>query len=458
MTEPKLIVIDVVGLTPDLLTHAPRISALAAEGFMAPMDGVLPGLTCSAQATMLTGVLPREHGIVGNGWYFRDLSEVWLWRQSNHLVQGPKLPDELAARTPPVTVAKMFWWYNMYSAATWSLTPRPEYPADGRKIPGVYSHPAELATRLQERLGRFPLFEFWGPTASINSTRWIVDATLAVLEESDPGLCLAYLPHLDYDLQRLGPQHAGIAAQVRAVDAEVGRLIDRARETGRSVIVVSEYGITAVDGAIEVNRALRQAGLLQVQQTSHGELLDAGASRAFAVADHQIAHVYVQDPRDLSETRRVVQGLDGVEAVWDREQQAEVGLDHPRSGELVALSARDRFFAYHYWQDEAQAPDFAPTVDIHRKPGYDPSELFFDPDQSLIKLKLGWKLLRKKLGFRVMMNAISLRPDLARGSHGRLPDRPEEAPVFIASDDRDATDQVAMTSVKERILRRLRSG
>jgi predicted AlkP superfamily pyrophosphatase or phosphodiesterase len=419
------------------------------------MDGVLPGVTCTAQATLLTGGLPRDHGVVANGWYFRELAEVALWRQSNHLVQGHQLFEELAQRSPPVTVANLFGWFNMYSAATWSVTPRPHYPADGRKIPDVYSEPPQLGVELTRRLGTFPLFQFWGPTASIASTSWIADAALEVIANYDPDFAFVYLPHLDYDLQRYGPKDPSIQDQVAAVDNEAGKLIAVAEATGREVVVLSEYGITEVRGAVALNRVLRQQGLLAVRDTPFGELLDAGASRAFAVADHQIAHVYVKSPADLAAVRQLLARTDGVDLVLDDEGKRKHGLDHPRSGGLVAVSAPDRFFAYHYWLDDAKAPDFARTVDIHRKPGYDPSELLFDPDARALKLKLAWTLLKKKLGFRYLMKAISLKPDLVRGSHGRLPARSEEAPLFISSSRRDACERVAMTSVKGRLLERL---
>ncbi len=456
MANRKLLVIDVVGLTLDLLPHAPRLAALAKEGFVAPMDGVLPAVTCTAQATLLTGALPRTHGIVANGWYFRDLAEVWLWRQSNHLVQGDKLLAELAVATPPTTTANLFWWFNLHSGATQSLTPRPLYPADGRKIPDCQSDPPSLRDELTAELGTFPLFHFWGPTASILSTRWIAEAAKRVLLRSDPDLALVYLPHLDYDLQRFGPADARIPAQVAAVDAEAGKLIDVARAQGRSVVVVSEYGIDAVTGAVAINRVLRHDGYLSVRTTPFGELLDPGGSRAFAVADHQVAHVYVRRAVDVAAVKVLLERTAGIDRVLDAEGKRAAGLDHERSGELVAISARDRFFAYHYWFDDALAPDFAPTVDIHRKPGYDPSELFFSPGDRFLKLKLAATLLKKKLGFRYLMKAISLDPGLARGSHGRLPERPETAPLFLSSERFDAAERVAMTSVKARLLARLR--
>jgi predicted AlkP superfamily pyrophosphatase or phosphodiesterase len=447
-----LVVIDVVGLTLADLPHAPRISALAAEGFAAPLRTVLPAVTCSVQSTLLTGLLPAGHGVVGNGWYFRDLAQVLFWRQSNHLVHGEKVYEEAKRRDPRFTCAKLFWWFNMYSAADVAVTPRPAYPADGRKIPDVYTRPASLARELQGELGAFPLFQFWGPGAGIASTRWIVDSSIRCIERFAPTLTLVYLPHLDYDHQRHGPGHPRSRAAVAEVDREAGRLIDAARGRGAEVVVLSEYGIVPVGRAVLLNRALRAAGLLEVQETMHGELLDAGASRAFAVVDHQVAHVYVADPRDEPAVAGLLQSLPGVAACARGAERADLGLDHARAGEIVCLSERDSWFAYPYWIDEAARPDFATTVDIHRKPGYDPVELFIDPRIRAPGLTIAAKLLRKKLGFRYLMDVISTDPSLVKGSHGLLPASPGEGPVYVASARSDAADAVAATDVKRRIL------
>ncbi|MCT4370486.1 alkaline phosphatase family protein [Yangia mangrovi] len=435
---PTLVIL-VVGLTPKLVGQfTPNIAALAARGALRPLETVTPAVTCTVQATLATGLPPSGHGAVANGWYFRDLKEVLLWRQPNSLLEGEKIWDAGKARDASFTCAKMFWWYNMYSTADYSATPRPMYPADGRKIPDHYAHPPELHDELDAKLGRFPLFTFWGPTASINSSAWITDATLHVMETRQPTLTLTYLPHLDYDLQKFGPdlQHPEVQQSLRDIDALVGKLVAAADAEGRRVLVVSEYGITPVTDAIHINRALREAGLIAVRPEEHGrEILDAGASAAFAMSDHQLAHVYVNDLSRLSEVKALVEGLDGVEAVWDEEGKRANGLDHPRSGELVAISKPDRWFSYYYWLDEAKAPDFAPTVDIHRKPGYDPVELFLDPDLRSPKLAAGWKLAKRKLGFRQMLDLISpSRTDLVRGSHGRLTDDPGDGPLVISSE------------------------
>lgn len=451
-----LLVLNVVGLTPALLPHTPRIAAVGRDGFTAPLGTVLPAVTCSAQATILTGRLPREHGIVANGWYFRDLAEIWLWRQSNRLVgcEDDKIWNAGRRRFgADFTTAKMFWWYNMYAQVDWSVTPRPVYPADGRKLPSIYTEPPALKDTLQGALGTFPLFNFWGPTADIRSSAWIARATRSVMEARRPALTLCYLPHLDYDLQRFGPDGPEAKRACAEIDAVAGELIDWARGAGYTVVVLSEYGITPCTDAVHINRVLREAGLLRAQVVDTGwELLDAGASDAFAVADHQIAHVYVRDPARLSAVKTLLEAVDGVDRVLDREAQAAYGLDHERAGELVCIAAPERWFSYYYWLDPQRMPDFARTVDIHRKPGYDPAELLLDREIVLPKVKIGATLLKKIMGFRYYMKVIGLDSRVVRGTHGRLPAHDDAGPVFLCSDPRPARDRLAMTEVRDLLL------
>jgi predicted AlkP superfamily pyrophosphatase or phosphodiesterase len=435
--QPTLVIL-VVGLSPALVgEHTPHLKKLASDGALRPLNTVTPAVTCTAQSTLVTGLMPSGHGAVANGWYFRDLSEVWLWRQSNRLVAGEKIWEAAKARNPDFTCAKMFWWYNMYSSADWSATPRPMYPADGRKIPDHYAEPPELHDELDRKLGQFPLFTFWGPVADISSSDWIAKATLHVMATRKPTLALTYLPHLDYNLQRLGPDldHPRLQEDLREIDTCCGELIDAAEKEGRRIVVVSEYGITPVTDAVHINRTLREAGMIRVRPEEFGrEILDAGASAAFAVADHQIAHVYVKDAARIQEVKQLIERLDGVEQVLDDDGKRAFGLDHPNSGELVAISRPDRWFSYYYWLDDDVAPDFARTVDIHRKPGYDPVELFFDPAISNPKLAAGWRLAKRKLGMRSLMDVISLKDtQLVKGSHGRLTDDPDHGPLVITS-------------------------
>lgn len=450
-------VINAVGLTHEMLgENTPNISRLLETGFSRPMATVLPAVTCSVQATLLTGLMPAKHGIVANGWYFRDLAEVMFWKQSNHLISGERVYQTARSREPSHTTAKMFWWYNMYADVQWSVTPRPSYPADGRKVPDIYSEPPGIRDELQSKLGNFPLFNFWGPTADIRSSAWIADASVDVFQRFQPSMLLVYLPHLDYNLQRLGPDDPRIPADIRLVDREAGKLIDAARNADADVVVLSEYGITQVNQPIHINRALRQAGMLSVRREPLGwETLDCGASKAFAVADHQVAHVYVKRAIDVPQTKRLLERLDGVERVLDRDAQRIAGIDHERSGELVCVSSRDAWFTYYFWEDDRLAPDYARTVDIHRKPGYDPVELFVDPAIRFPRLRVAHRLARKLLGFRYYMDMIGLDAGLVRGSHGRLPDEnrlEQDGPVFICSSKRLERDELHAIDVRNLLL------
>ena len=422
MLEPRpLLLVDVVGLTPALLgENTPHINALLGRGRMAGMQPVFPAVTTTVQSSMLTGLPPSGHGIVGNGWYFRDQAEVRFWLQPNALVQGEKVWDVLARELPGFRCSQLFWWYNMYADVGASITPRPHYPPTGARN-SASTPPRRPAPGDRAAHRHLPLPALLGPAAGIGSSRWIVDCAMAEFEINRPHLQLVYLPHLDYDLQRLGPTHPGIAAEVRAIDAEVGRLLAFAQERGAAVMLVSEYGIEAVERSVSINRLLRADGWLQVRQSLDWELLDPGASAAFAVADHQVAHIYLRRGQDLPRVRRLLECEPGIERVLDRVEQRAWQLEHPRSGDLVAIAAPGHWFDYQYWFDDHKAPDFARTVDIHRKPGYDPLELFIDPAITLPKLRVARRLLRKKLGFRYYMDLIPLDTRLVRGSHGRLP-------------------------------------
>ncbi|MEL7237348.1 MAG: nucleotide pyrophosphatase/phosphodiesterase family protein [Planctomycetota bacterium] len=419
---PRTLVLNIVGLSKNLIgPHTPRLRAFADEHGCAFIDAALPAVTCTAQTNYLTGKLPREHGIVGNGWYFRETAEVRLWQQADALVQTPRLWDELKSHGK--TTANLFWWYAMYCGADAAVTPRPMYPADGRKVPDVWTHPPVLRDALQQQLGRFPLFKFWGPMAGIESTRWIAETVSRVPAD----LQLVYLPHLDYGLQKFGPDAPEIAEELQAVDAVVGRLLDEVGDA--HVVMLSEYGIEAVDQPVHLNRVLRGAGLLAVREELGTERLDCGASRAFAVADHQVAHIYVRDVSNVATVRAMIEGVPGVERVLGEDEKRAAGLDHERSGELVAVAKPGAWFTYYFWMQDERAPDYTRTVDIHRKPGYDPVELFTDRSKAAI----AWKLLKKKAGLRSLLDVIPLDASLVRGSHGRPPTSPEQGPILMSS-------------------------
>ncbi len=436
-------VLNVVGLSESLLgSHTPRINSFRQRGALARIEPAFPAVTCTAQSNYVTGAAPSQHGIVANGWYNRELAEVQFWKQSNHLVAAPKIWDELRSLDPQFTCAKLFWWYNMYSSADWSITPRPIYPADGRKFFDVYAQPFSIREEIKRDLGEFPFFGFWGPAAGVDTpqgsadcvSRWIAESAKWIERKFAPTLNLVYLPHLDYNLQRLGPSHPEIPKDLARIDAIVGDLLDFFAKRSVQVLLLSEYGISAVNTPIHLNRLFRERGWLTIKDELGLELLDAGASKAFAVADHQVAHVYVNDRAKLSEVRALLEKTDGISAVWGEDEKCAHGIDHSRAGDLIAIAKDHAWFTYYYWLDDARAPDFARCVDIHRKPGYDPAELFLDPKLCCPKLKILWRLLEKKLGFRMLMDVIPLDATLVKGSHGNRPANVAEWPVLISAD------------------------
>lgn len=429
----KVAILNVVGLSGSLLKHAPKIRALGeSSGGHATLAPVLPAVTCSVQSSMLTGQPVRAHGIVGNGWFNDEQQEVQFWKQSNQLVGGEKVWETAKQRDPSATCLNSFWWYNMYSSVDYSITPRPQYKADGRKVPDCYTHPASLRDELQDKLGQFPLFKFWGPMADIESTRWIADATKLSAEKYDPTLTLVYLPHLDYGLQKLGPNHPEIPQHVKDVDDVAGDLIDFFQARDTKVIVVSEYGIEEATGHIDINRRLRKAGLLAIRNEGGHELLDAGASDAFAVADHQVAHVYCKPGVTVDES--VFEGCEVTQ------------INHERAGRYVLVAEKGKWFTHDYWLDESNKPDFANCVDIHHKPGYDPRDLFSQASMPAI----AWKLAKKKLGFRQLMDVIPLDASLVKGTHGRIDNPAELQPVMIGGGH--ANETLPCTAVRVVIL------
>ena len=437
----------------------PRLTQWSAQARVARIAPAFPAVTCTAQSDYLTGQYPSAHGVVGNGWYVREESEVRFWKQANRIVHGTKIWDAARADDRSFTCANMFWWFNMYSSVDFSVTPRPMYPADGRKIPDVYTSPGSLRDDLQRELGTFPLFEFWGPRASIRSTQWIAEASKRVERAHDPTLTLIYLPHLDYNLQKLGPSNPATTADLRKVDEVCGDLIAFYEARGASIVVLSEYGIREVSRPVHINRVLRSKGLIAYREELGREVADPGASAAFAVADHQVAHVYVNDRRRLPEVAELLRGTAGVEAVLDEDAQRSRHIRHERSGDLIAVAEPDAWFTYYYWLDDDRAPDYARTVDIHRKPGYDPVELFIDPAIRVPPVSVGWRLLKRKAGFRTLLDVIPLDASLVRGSHGRAGAAGDDGPCLITrAGDLLEGDSLLSVGVYEVLLRHLSAG
>lgn len=423
----KTVVIDVVGLSSSVIgEHTPFLKKYLEKKNLHTIEPMLPAVTTSVQSTYLTGEWPSKHGIVGNGWYDREDCEIKFWKQSNKLVQAEKIWEKAKKVDPSFTCAKMFWWYNMYSSADYAVTPRPNYLADGRKIPDCYSHPGELRDELQAKLGQFPLFQFWGPGANIKSSEWIANASMITDEKYNPTLSLIYLPHLDYCLQKYGPDLTKISQELKAIDQVVASLVNYYEARNARIIILSEYGIGPVTHPIHINRILREQDLLAIRIERGLELLDPGASKAFAVADHQVAHVYINDATVTGKVRKLLEKTPGIELVLDKNDQKEYHIDHERSGDFVLMADKESWFTYYFWNDDQKAPDYARVVDIHKKPGYDPVEMFMTS-----KLRAASKLLRKKAGFRYVMDVIPLDATLIKGSHGNIFNDPSFHPVII---------------------------
>jgi len=495
----RLAVIDVVGLTQSLIgPHTPDIARFLKQGAKADIVPAFPAVTCTAQSNYLTGATPAAHGVVGNGWYHRELAEVQFWKQSDHLVNGPKIWDELRALEADLTCAKLFWWFNMYSSADYSITPRPIYPADGRKVFDIYTWPYSIRAGIKKDLGDFPFPAFWGPAAGVDSpqgpadaaSRWIADSAKWIENKHQPTLSLIYLPHLDYNLQRHGPftkptpdpsregntpdptqegnkrprgsllpsrggSNPAIHRDLRQIDAIVGDLISFLRSRSVQVLLLSEYGITNVDTPIHLNRLFREQGWISVKDELGLELLDCGASKVFAVADHQIAHIYLNDHSLEKQVLKLLENTPAVAGVMGAKGKMEMGILHPRAGDLIAVASERAWFTYYYWLDDRKAPDFARTVDIHRKPGYDPVELFLDPQIPAVKLKILFRLLQKNLGLRMLMDVVPLDASLVKGSHGCRPASRADWPVLITERPSLLTNpQIESTEVPH-LIRRL---
>ena len=445
----KTVVIDVVGLSTSLLEEMPFLKQYISRKNIAIISPMLPAVTTAVQSTYLTGKWPAEHGIVGNGWYDKEACEVKFWKQSNKLVHGEKIWEKAKKQDPSFSCSQMFWWYNMYSSADYSLTPRPQYLADGRKLPDCYSQPAGLRDEMQEALGQFPLFQFWGPGANIKSTQWIADAAMLTDDRYNPTLTLIYLPHLDYCLQKFGPSFSFIKKDLLEIDKVLENLVNFYEKKETKIIILSEYGIAPVSKPLHLNRLFREHGLLAIREEGGLELLDAGASKAFVVADHQVAHVYINDVSVTEKVKQILAKVAGIELVLDKTAQHQYHIDHNRSGDLVLMADADYWFTYYFWLDDAKAPDFARCVDIHKKPGYDPVEMFMTS-----KLRAGYKLLRKKTGFRYVMDVIPLDATLIKGSHGRMGGSPAYHPIII-TDQKVVTDTLTAVDVFDIISQHL---
>jgi len=435
MNNTHLAVFLIPGLSARLLEkveHCPALTDLARRTRMRIVKPALPAVTCPMQATYSTGLMPGEHGVVANGNFSPDRRAVSMWEHSALMIKQPRIWDALKAVNPALTAAAIFWWNTLYSSADIYMNVAPIHTPQGGVVSSCYSKPAGLYDEIERELKPFPLHHFWGPMASMPSSEWICSATLYVLRKFRPNLLLTYVPELDYSLQRFGPDSPEALADLRALDELLADVFAECRAQKAEAVVLSEYGMTPVAGAVLINRALREKGLLAVRTVAGKEYLDFAASRAFAMVDHQVAHVYLLDASAKEAVRKALESTPGVAKLLDDEGKKAAGIDHARSGYFVALAESDKWFAYYWWLDEAKAPDFAFTVDIHNKPGYDPLELFFNPQKKCIETNTA----------------------LVKGSHGLVPSDDRDMAVCIG--DLPGPERFAATDVMTAILSRFK--
>ena len=393
----KLILLSVPGLREKDVAVMPKLRELTAGGEIADLVPSFPCVTCCVQANMTTGCLPAEHGVVANGFYWRDRRQVEMWTSPSDCIERPQIWD-VSLRSqqsePRIGTRRSAVWFPLHSKgcrADYVCTPAPIHNPDGSESLWCYTRPPELYGTLRDRLGHFPLQNFWGPMADIQSSRWIADSAVLAARQWRPDFFYIYLPHLDYAAQRTGPDSVEADIAVAELDELIGQLAGGLREAYAEELlwlVAGEYAITPVDHVAYPNRVLRQAGLLEVRQEADGEHLDLEASRAWALVDHQFSHVFVAGG-DRALAARVAEPLPpraGHRRGPGRRPAGPLrigpsaerrgGLDFP-AAELAGVS----LVAFR-----RSAPALARTVDIHRKPGYDPLELCFDPATKGISL------------------------------------------------------------------------
>lgn len=433
-----VILLSVPGLRKQDLAHMPQLSALVARGDCSDLVPSFPGVTCSVQANMTTGVMPNEHGVVANGFYFRDSQRVEMWTSPNSCIQQPQLWDILHQHDSRLTAAAWFPLHSIGAGADVICWPAPKHNPDGSESLWCYSKPDSLYPELLEKFGHFPLQHFWGPFANIKSTEWIVTSAIFAAERFRPNLFYMYLSHLDYAAQKDGPDSPAALKAVAEFDEQIGRLIggfaNAYAGTRPLWLVASEYVITQVDHVSYPNRLLREAGLLAVKVVNGQEHLDFATSKAWALVDHQFSHVFVSDanPAVISQVCELFRDQPGIAAVVPHEELGKYELNHPLAGEVVLISTPNSWQAYYWWFDDALAPDFARRVDIHRKPGYDPVEMFWDP----------------------VNKGIPLDATLVKGSHGAPAREENQRGVLLSSERGVFVEQpLADTDVCDIVLR-----
>ncbi len=400
-----VIVLDIVGLEVSHISSGliPSIANIANNnggeyGYLKP---VFPSVTSTVQTSILSGKHPNEHGIISNGLYDRDNYQVMFWEQSSKLVQTDRIWDVLKKKNQNLKTAVLFWQNTMFANSDFVITPRPLHLENGGMDMWCYSRPPNYYEDVSSKIGEFDLKSYWGPFASFKSTEWISKSVEFTIEKNMPNLLFAYFPQLDYSSQKFGKNSPQVKDDLKKIDGIVDSIVKATEGMGiiddTQFIVFSEYGFNDVNDGISINRVLRDNGLLATRTINNKEYIDFEFSQAFAMADHQVANIYLNKPENKNYVKKILEDAQGIERVCDDKEKQDLKIDSYRSGDLIAISNRDKWFSYYWWNDDDKAPTFTKTVDIHRKPGYDPLELFID--------------MQKK--------SISFDTRLVKGSHGR---------------------------------------
>jgi predicted AlkP superfamily pyrophosphatase or phosphodiesterase len=412
-----VILLSIPGLRAVDIARMPNVQQLTANGDKAPLVPSFPAVTWPVQANMLTGKLPRHHGVTANGFYWRDKQEVEMWTAWNEKIQAPQIWDILHEHNAALTSAVWFPMLSKGCGADYICMPAPIHNPDGSESLWCYTKPTAMYGALRDMFGHFPLKHFWGPLANIQSSAWIADSAAYAMQQYKPNFFFIYLPHLDYAAQRSGPDSPAALKAVEELDTVIGKLIASAQTAYGSAnvlwLIAGEYAITPVDHVSYPNRVLREAGLLQVRVEEGLEYLDLENSQAWALVDHQFSHVYVKNNNSqvIEQVVNLFATHAGMAEVLVGEERGKYLLDHERSGEVILISTPNSWQAYYWWLDNALAPKFARTVDIHAKPGYDPVELHFD----------------------FATKSIPLDATLIKGSHGAPAAHDFQRTVLLAS-------------------------
>ncbi len=410
-----VILLSIPGLRPQDLAHMDQLRRLTESGDRASLVPSFPCVTCPVQANMTTGRLPSDHGVVANGFYWRQKRDVEMWTAWNDCILAPQIWDVLHEKRPGITSAVWFALHSKGCGADYVCTPAPIHNPDGSESLWCYTKPTELYESLLAEFDHFPLQHFWGPLANIHASAWIAESAVYTARRYRPNFFYIYLPHLDYAAQKTGPDSNLAQIALVQLDEVIGKLAARINDAYSDSpplwLVASEYTIVPVDHVLYPNRLLREAGLLAVREQDGRELLDFESSAAWALVDHQLGHVFVTQ-RDAAVADRVValfRGVEGIAEVLIGDDLERLHLKHERSGDVVLMSSRNSWQAYYWWLDDDRAPAFARTVDIHNKPGYDPVEMHFDPETM----------------------SIPTDATLVRGSHGAVALDPAQRGVIL---------------------------